>query len=140
MTLYFGSLALARPASKTPNRVSSDPAASSVPDAMAPSRVRPASTVSPAPAAVHVRAAFRYFPALPIRYGSLTMAGSCSTPCIRPSSIAAPVTAVLRDGPASATGVNAMVIPPPAAVAEDANTNGEPAQQLHRRHCPGRRA
>jgi hypothetical protein len=42
ITVYFGSLALTMPASKTPKRVSSEPAASSVPDATAPRRVRPA--------------------------------------------------------------------------------------------------
>jgi hypothetical protein len=65
ITVYFGSRALTMPASKTPKRVSSDPAARSVPDATAPSLVRPATTVSPAPAAVHAFAARISFPARP---------------------------------------------------------------------------
>jgi hypothetical protein len=41
------------PNSSTPKRVRSEPAANSVPDATAPRRDRPVTTVSPAPAAVH---------------------------------------------------------------------------------------
>ena len=40
------------------------------------------------------------------------------------SSITAPVTPIFRDGPASSTGVNTIVRPPPAAIADPANTNG----------------
>src|SRR3954471_19259756 len=47
-----------------------------------------------------------------------------STRCIAARSTAAPATAALREGPASSTGVNTIVSPPPAARAEPAKTKG----------------
>src|SRR3954469_11375514 len=124
MTVYFGSFALAMPASKTPNRVNNEPAARSAPDATPPSRLRPPSTASPAPDTVHAFAARNSVPARPIVYGSLTMPCPCSILCAAASSTNAPTTATRRDGPASATGASAIVTPPPAAIADPANRNG----------------
>src|SRR3954466_9523934 len=112
------------PASKTPNLVSREPAANSDPDAIAPTRERPATTVNPAPDTVHAFAARSSLPARPIVYGSLTIPCPCSILCAAANSTQAPVTATRRDGPASATGESAIVTPPPAAIADPANRNG----------------
>jgi len=94
--VYFGSFALTMPA-KTPNRVGSEPPAINVPDATAPSRSGPTTTVSPTPTVVRALAARSSLRARPTRYVSVTMPWSFSTRCVETSPIAP------RPPPSSAT-------------------------------------
>jgi hypothetical protein len=77
---------------------------------------------------MQVLAAWLSLPGRPSWNGSLTIPWSFSTLCIAASSITAPAIAIFRDGPASSTGVNLIVIPPPAAIGRDgrARRDGDP--------------
>src|SRR5207244_3778874 len=82
----------------------------------APTRLRPASAISAAPAAVAAFAPFDAVPPRPVRYGSPTRSPSLSSIAfVAASSSAPPTIASRRAGPAAAAGLSAATAPPPLA-------------------------
>ena len=128
--MYFGSRAPARPASKTPNRVSAEAAISAAPDSAAAARPLPASPVltSPvpaSPAAVSTSLALIIAPARPFWYGSAAAGPRRrSSSLLTVSSAAAPSMANLAACTAWLGRTASMPRPPAAAVADPANRNG----------------